>query len=93
MNVHPGSELDFKVEGQTAFEVPLNYVSHSTTAKNEVTLEFHQNDDAPLALMELRFHIPTDASNEKDEVEVRKPTHVTRVLSLYVKQAGAKSLK
>ena len=67
-----GSELDFKVEGQTAFELPLNYVSQSTIAKNEVTLEFHQNDDAPMALMELRFHIPTDATQEKDEVDVRK---------------------
>lgn len=37
-----GSVLSFEVNNVCAFEVPLNYVSHSTTAKNEVTLEFHQ---------------------------------------------------
>ncbi|CAG2170060.1 unnamed protein product, partial [Oppiella nova] len=44
---------------ERAFEVPLLNVSHCTTAKNEVTLEFHHNDDAPNSLMEMRFHIPT----------------------------------
>lgn len=37
-----GSVLSFEVNNLCAFEIPLNYVSHSTTAKNEVTLEFHQ---------------------------------------------------
>lgn len=54
-----------------AFEIPLNNVSHTTTAKNEVTLEFHQNDDAAVSLMELRFHIPGDPANQdKDNVQV-----------------------
>ena len=47
---------------QTAFEVPLNNVSHCVTAKNEVTLEFHQNDDAAVSLYEMRFHVPNDAA-------------------------------
>lgn len=55
-----GSVLNFDIKKQEkAFEIPLSNVSHTTTAKNEVTLEFHQNDDAPVSLMEMRFHIPT----------------------------------
>ena len=55
-----GSVLGFDIrKGERAFEVPLMHVSQCTTAKNEVTLEFHHNDDAPNSLMEMRFHIPT----------------------------------
>ena len=46
-------------------------MSHSTTAKNEVTIEFHMNDDAAVSLTEIRFHIPNDPKdNEKDTVQV-----------------------
>ena len=43
----------------------------SLTGKNEVTLEFHQHDDAQICLMEMRFYIPTpsDGSTE-DPVKV-----------------------
>ena len=59
------------MDNNLAFEIPLNNVSHTTTAKNEVTLEFHQNDDAAVSLIELRFHIPTDQNNpENDTVQV-----------------------
>lgn len=44
---------------EKCFEIPLSNVSHCVTAKNEVTLEFHQNDDAPVSLMEVRFHVPS----------------------------------
>lgn len=64
-----GSVLSFEVDKTAAFEVPLGNVSHCTNAKNEVTLEFHQNDEAPVSLMELRFHIPTDANAEVDAVQ------------------------
>lgn len=64
-----GSVLSFDVEKATAFEVPLGNVSHCTNAKNEVTLEFHQNDDASVSLMELRFHIPTDPNSSIDPVQ------------------------
>lgn len=61
-----GSVMSFDVDKSTAFEVPLTNVSHCTSAKNEVTIEFHQNDDAAVSLMELRFHIPnpTDPTAE-----------------------------
>ena len=65
-----GNALHFYVDKSLAFEVPLTNVSHSTQAKNEVTIEFHQNDDAAVTLTELRFHIPTDANAETDPVQV-----------------------
>ena len=37
------------------------------TAKNEVTLEFHQNDDAAISLYEMRFHVPNDSKEDKEK--------------------------
>ena len=67
-----GASLEFEVNGKSAFEIPLGNVSNSMTGKNEVSLEFHPNDDAAVSLMELRFHIPSGEkdSTEKDPVEV-----------------------
>ncbi|KAG8240393.1 hypothetical protein J437_LFUL002536 [Ladona fulva] len=62
-----GSVLSFDVSHLTAFEIPLNHVSQCTTGKNEVTLEFHQNDDAPVSLMEMRFHIPSSELAGQDD--------------------------
>ncbi|XP_068982452.1 FACT complex subunit Ssrp1 isoform X1 [Bombus flavifrons] len=64
-----GSVLSFDVGHHTAFEIPLYDVSQCNTGKNEVTLEFHQNDDAPVSLMEMRFHIPISDSADQDPVE------------------------
>uniref|UniRef100_A0A1B0D4W3 FACT complex subunit SSRP1 n=1 Tax=Phlebotomus papatasi TaxID=29031 RepID=A0A1B0D4W3_PHLPP len=64
-----GSVLSFDVENKTSFEIPLNHVSQCNTGKNEVTLEFHQNDDAPVSLMEMRYHIPTTESSDIDPVD------------------------
>ncbi|XP_065090605.1 FACT complex subunit Ssrp1 [Ochlerotatus camptorhynchus] len=64
-----GSVLSFDVESKTSFEIPLNHVSQCNSGKNEVTVEFHRNDDAPVSLMEMRFHIPTSESVETDPVE------------------------
>ena len=69
--LHVGNSLDFEVNNKMMFEIPLGNVSHSTKGKNEVALEFHQNDDAAVSLMELRFHIPGDKDVEVDSVEVR----------------------
>lgn len=44
-------------------------MSHCTSAKNEVTLEFHQNDAAAVSLMELRFHLPTQSDGTDDKVQ------------------------
>lgn len=61
-----GSSLSFEVDEKPAFVVPLKDVSQATTGKNEVTLEFHQHDDAQICLMEMRFYIPatSDGSTE-----------------------------
>ncbi|EDW10013.1 FACT complex subunit Ssrp1 [Drosophila mojavensis] len=64
-----GSVLSFDKDTKTIFEVPLSYVSQCVTGKNEVTLEFHQNDDAPVGLLEMRFHIPAVESADEDPVE------------------------
>ncbi|XP_031557344.1 FACT complex subunit SSRP1-like isoform X2 [Actinia tenebrosa] len=66
-----GTALSFDVDGKPAFEIPLKDVSQATTAgNNEVTLEFHQHDDAEISLMEMRFYIPQVAdSTDADPVK------------------------
>jgi len=53
--------LNFKVDNNLAFEIPLNNVMNATSSKNEVTVEFHPNDDAAVSLIEVRFHISKKA--------------------------------
>ncbi|XP_076878505.1 FACT complex subunit SSRP1a [Brachyhypopomus gauderio] len=66
-----GPLLSFDINDNPAFEVPLANVSQCTTGKNEVTVEFHQNDDAEVSLMEVRFYVPpTTGDDGTDPVEV-----------------------
>ncbi|XP_068596447.1 LOW QUALITY PROTEIN: FACT complex subunit SSRP1a [Brachionichthys hirsutus] len=62
-----GPLLSFDVNETTAFEVPLSNVSQCATGKNEVTLEFHQNDDTEVSLMEVRFYVPPSQSDERQD--------------------------
>ncbi|KAJ3642421.1 hypothetical protein Zmor_025212 [Zophobas morio] len=65
-----GSVLSFEVGHNSAFEIPLNHVSQCTAGKNEIAMEFHQNDDAPVSLMEMRFFIPSnELAGDIDPVE------------------------
>ncbi|KAL5239533.1 hypothetical protein ACI65C_006943 [Semiaphis heraclei] len=65
-----GSILSFDIGNLSAFEIPLNNVSQCTTGKNEVTLEFHQNDETPVSLCEMRFHIPSaELAGDQDPVD------------------------
>ncbi|XP_066138574.1 FACT complex subunit Ssrp1 [Euwallacea fornicatus] len=65
-----GSVLSFDIGEKSAFEVPLNNVSQCIAGKNEITMEFHQNDDAPVSLMEMRFFIPaSELAGDTDPVE------------------------
>ncbi|CAH0380893.1 unnamed protein product [Bemisia tabaci] len=65
-----GPMLTFEVDKLPGFEIPLDKVSHCTTGKNEVTIEFHQNDEAAVSLMEMRFHIPSaEVAGAPDPVE------------------------
>jgi structure-specific recognition protein 1 len=61
--------LAFDVDNKQAFEVPLKNVSNSNKGKNEITLQFHQADDARVSLMEIRFYVPPN-DGEGDAVEV-----------------------
>jgi len=55
-----GDEMGFTLDdGKIAFEVPLTNVSNCVSNKNELTLEFHQNEEAnQITMMECRFHMP-----------------------------------
>ncbi|KAF6726779.1 FACT complex subunit SSRP1 [Oryzias melastigma] len=64
-----GPLLSFDVNDNTAFEIPLSNVSQCATGKNEVTLEFHQNDDTEVSLMEVRFYPPSQADERQESVE------------------------
>jgi len=63
--------MQFDVENQPCFDIPLQNVSNCTTGKNEVAVEFHQNDDCAVSLMEVRFHLPSNDNQTEDPVEVR----------------------
>ncbi|XP_042202637.1 FACT complex subunit SSRP1-like [Callorhinchus milii] len=64
-----GQLLSFDIGDQPAFEIPLTNVSQCTPGKNEVTLEFHQNDEADVSLMEVRFYVPPSQEDGIDPVE------------------------
>ena len=60
-------DLEFRVDGRTAFEVPLGNVANASYAKNEAIVNFHTNDDAPVSLFEMRFHVPTSGETGSGE--------------------------
>jgi structure-specific recognition protein 1 len=60
-----GDTLSFEADGKCAFEIPLKNVSNTNISKNEAILQFHQNEDASVSLMEIRFHVPS-AGTEND---------------------------
>jgi structure-specific recognition protein 1 len=62
--------LEFQVADRPSFDVPLANVSQAIAGKNEAVLEFHQNDDCAVGLMEIRFHMAPDGQ-ENDNNEER----------------------
>lgn len=83
-----GSVLNFEVGKHDAFEIPLTYVNHCNAAKNEVTLEFSLNDDAPVNLSEMRFHIPPSGlEGEDDPAEVFRD-HVVKKANIGTTSTG-----
>ncbi|CAK6972736.1 FACT complex subunit SSRP1a isoform X1 [Scomber scombrus] len=62
-----GPLLSFDINDNSAFEIPLSNVSQCATGKNEVTLEFHQNDDTEVSLMEVRFYVPPSQADERQD--------------------------
>lgn len=57
-----GETMIFEQEGKQAFELPLKNISNTAVTKNEAVLQFTQNDDAAVSLMEIRFHVPSASS-------------------------------
>eukprot|EP00013_Stygamoeba_regulata_P014983 CAMPEP_0177679160 /NCGR_PEP_ID=MMETSP0447-20121125/29444_1 /TAXON_ID=0 /ORGANISM="Stygamoeba regulata, Strain BSH-02190019" /LENGTH=190 /DNA_ID=CAMNT_0019188311 /DNA_START=11 /DNA_END=580 /DNA_ORIENTATION=+ len=61
-----GQTLEFDVDGQLAFEMPLTDVNQcSVSARHDVALEFHRSAGGRQAsecdsLVELRFHVPEE---------------------------------
>ena len=48
----------------------VSFFQNCVAGKNEVSLEFHQNDDALVNLSEIRFHIPAnELAGDVDPVE------------------------
>ncbi|KAE9554192.1 hypothetical protein FO519_002613 [Halicephalobus sp. NKZ332] len=63
-----GKNLQFKVNGLPAFEIPLSNVSNCSSNKNEAIIEFHGNDDCAVGLVEMRFHIPQPEGGADEEM-------------------------
>lgn len=63
-----GQNLIFNVGDKIAFEVPLSNVMRCVGAKSEAIVEFQSNEECPVQLTEMRFHIPQDPDNEEQDV-------------------------
>lgn len=62
-----GQSIEFTLDSKPVFEVPLSNVANCVGNKSEATLEFHQNDDCPTSLIEMRFHMPADVDDEESD--------------------------
>lgn len=62
-----GQSVEFTLDNKPVFEVPLSNVANCLGNKSEATLEFHQNDDCPTSLIEMRFHMPADVDDEESD--------------------------
>ncbi|PIC50080.1 hypothetical protein B9Z55_001126 [Caenorhabditis nigoni] len=67
-----GKNVEFSWENNPIFEIPCTNVSQCVANKNEAVLEFHQNENNPISLMEMRFHMPVDPENEDDIDQVEE---------------------
>jgi structure-specific recognition protein 1 len=56
-----GDVMVFEQDGKPAFELPLKNISNTAVVKNEACLQFTQNEDAAVSMMEIRFHVPSAA--------------------------------
>jgi len=66
-----GSLLTFNdPKKEPMFEVCLTNVSNCLASKNELALEFHHNDEAPINLLEMRFHIPSESLAKEYQADI-----------------------
>ncbi len=64
--------MNFEIDGKLSYDVPLKNVSNTNVSKNEVILQFHQNDQASVSLMEIRYYVPSNNENDNDSAQVKK---------------------
>eukprot|EP01027_Heterolobosea_sp_BB2_P010084 GEZU01014836.1.p1 GENE.GEZU01014836.1~~GEZU01014836.1.p1 ORF type:complete len:337 (-),score=80.71 GEZU01014836.1:104-1114(-) len=65
-----GNLLTFNFDGKQAFEISLSDVSNTSVQKNELTLEFHQDDTENKedeSLVEVRFILPPKGADDDEE--------------------------
>lgn len=68
-----GEALSFNIDNSgTAFEIPLTAVSDCTSAKNEIILSFHHNDDAAVGMTDMRLFMPPGGGEEAVKAFVDK---------------------
>ncbi|KAI1730243.1 histone chaperone like domain-containing protein [Ditylenchus destructor] len=66
-------KMKFEVDNKPNFEVPLTSVVRCDVTDHEVMLEFNtDNDDGPVELAEMRFHIPRDPDHTGDSNRVEE---------------------
>jgi len=76
------SMMSFENDSKPLFDIALSDVSAATVNKNEVTLEFHQDEDNDLNLVEMRFYVPplstvlTDGDHDEENDVVEGPADV-----------------
>lgn len=76
------SMMLFENDSKPLFDIALSDVAAATVNKNEVTLEFHQDEDNDLNLVEMRFYVPplssvvTDDAEENENGTVEGPADV-----------------
>lgn len=76
-----GDSLNFEIDGKLGFEVPLKNVSNANASKNEGILQFHQNEDSNVSLMEIRFHIPSENDIDSANEFVKKVLNNADIIS------------
>jgi hypothetical protein len=59
--------LLFEIDDQPAFELPLAGVTRCDVNETEAVIEFEPNEDDPVQLTEVRFHIPKDPDYDGDQ--------------------------
>lgn len=76
-----GEQMYFEQEGKQAYTLPLKNISNTAVSKNEAVLQFNQNEDAAVSLMEIRFHVPsTVAIDGSDDVDDPAQEFIQKVL-------------
>eukprot|EP00316_Scyphosphaera_apsteinii_P020188 CAMPEP_0119308936 /NCGR_PEP_ID=MMETSP1333-20130426/12961_1 /TAXON_ID=418940 /ORGANISM="Scyphosphaera apsteinii, Strain RCC1455" /LENGTH=671 /DNA_ID=CAMNT_0007312817 /DNA_START=30 /DNA_END=2045 /DNA_ORIENTATION=+ len=64
-----GTNLNFKVEEEQAFEIPLNDIMQATAQKNDAVLEMADDDTAlpdDEMVVEIRVHVPAATGDDAD---------------------------